>query len=805
MGIPKFVNKWLKPKYKDIFTYRKPRYVSSYAIDMNGVIHQAAQIVYGYSQFDRFNQAKYTKVLDLINLYGKDKAFKKIERYEIDVYYYISDLIEQNGREKTKIMIENIGNSNEERLKFITNRIKEVGIEQTKVELEQSHFTLIKEMLITQVESLGVRDTLILAIDGVAVAAKISQQRSRRFKIEEGSATKLPRGISKEAKKIFDTNAITPGTPFMRRLDSSLREWLSFNKNALPTVTIYSSHMVPGEGEHKIIDYYRSGEYTNNDGSHIINGLDADLIMLSILSPVKNIFLMRNEDNGDKFVNINHLREHIKEDLMLDGQESERSLTDFVMVMYLIGNDFLPHPPSMEEVDVSIDVALKAFMEVNKHFNDEEGDLDVDTIFLFFNQMAKYEPSLLEERARKTYKFPSDILINSTINGEFDFSLYSKGWRDRIWQPRKPELAQNCIAVPVSINYDMLIDLVAEYINGMVWTYQYYTGGHAAVNKYWFYPYYHSPLFNDISHILGSSEHLEPLIKKLTGLIHNVPPIPTMPTVIQQLLAVMPTRSHNFIPRQVLDLTKKNLVDLYPKSYIVELDGVDQEWRGVNILPFADLIRIQRNIDLVMRNPANNFSEVDKKKYEPVEDEIIVRYVMRVGFGGRSTIAKDLDVIDNEVIVPEKVIAFSTVQIPDYSGLLFDLDENKIRSIMERESDIRQSYIDKLKYDKLYGKSRRGGPRGGSSSRGGSSVRGSSRGGGRGRGGGSRGRGGGSRGRGGGSRGRGGGSRGRGGGSRDGSRGRRSEGYRGGGGSRGGGGPSGFRGRGGSRSRGKSR
>ena len=84
---------------------------------------------------------------------------------------------------------------------------------------------------------------IYMAVDGVAPRAKMNQQRSRRFRaaIESTKGAEIEKGIlkewkrlglehPKENKKSFDSNTITPGTPFMAKLTEALKVIFSILK-----------------------------------------------------------------------------------------------------------------------------------------------------------------------------------------------------------------------------------------------------------------------------------------------------------------------------------------------------------------------------------------------------------------------------------------------------------------------------------------------------------------------------------------------------------------------------------------------
>lgn len=88
----------------------------------------------------------------------------------------------------------------------------------------------------------------------------------------------------------------------MARLSEQLRYFvnkkISEDSNWRNIQVVLSGHEVPGEGEHKIMEYIRLSRAQpdyNPNVRHCLYGLDADLIMLGLLSHDPHFCLLREE------------------------------------------------------------------------------------------------------------------------------------------------------------------------------------------------------------------------------------------------------------------------------------------------------------------------------------------------------------------------------------------------------------------------------------------------------------------------------------------------------------------------------
>lgn len=188
----------------------------------------------------------------------------------------------------------------------------------------------------------GVSHLLYIAVDGIPPKAKMKQQRMRRYNKYYENKYSL--------EKKWNTNNITPGTFFMNTLNNSLKIY----SESCKLKVILSDSSVRGEGEHKILNYIKNN--INRDENLCIYGLDADLIQLSLVSKINNIYLLREtteyniENTNEEYIylNIDILKNYILKELQLNRiLDSNQIIDDTIFLCMIFGNDFINHIPSI--------------------------------------------------------------------------------------------------------------------------------------------------------------------------------------------------------------------------------------------------------------------------------------------------------------------------------------------------------------------------------------------------------------------------------------------------------------------------
>ena len=478
---------------------------------------------------------------------------------------------------------------------------------------------------------------LYLAVDGVAPRAKLNQQRSRRFRAaEEQKQLKVRAQAEGETPSSFDSNCITPGTEFMANLCHHLRFLVEMKLQEDPlwkgVTVILSGPDVPGEGEHKIMDFIRTfktqAEYDPNT-RHCIYGLDADLIMLALASHEPHFALLREQVvfsqsrtpgveerilfKKDKFqlLHISVLREYLALEFSVSGDRLERVIDDFILICFLVGNDFLPHLPFSEISDGGLDRAFRSYTERMKTAAGGEwlvsagGTISWPALAAFLQIYAELETEKFEEAiAKGEWSVGAKRIVGDHPKSEDFETWYSKhGKKGKKSQAKSIGLAKEEYyhlkfgIDPKSPSALQAREHVMEkYLEGLQWIYYYYYRGPQSWG--WFYPYHAAPFASDL---------VGPFLEKLKRQrLHFELGAPFTP--FQQLMSVLPAASgQRLLPAplaRLMTATDSSILDFYPSWFEIDMDGVRTPWGGSVLLPWVDSSRLIAAIDAVLKTPS---------------------------------------------------------------------------------------------------------------------------------------------------------------------------------------------------------
>jgi len=409
-------------------------------------------------------------------------------------------------------------------------------------EMKQSILEKIQEC----VNITGVDKLLYIAIDGPAPRTKMEQQRQRRLR-------------SFHENKVWDTNQITPGTRFMNDLNVFLKEnfkGIKNNKNekGKNLKIVLSDSDEPGEGEQKIMKYMDLN--CNPDDVNIVYGLDADLMMLSMIRKHK-VYLLRERtefnfeglDTNYVFLDINLLKQSIIETLKKSFVKvpNETLLHDYLFMCFFIGNDFIINSPSINIRYSGLDRLLEIYNELQQEYFGrfylidlkEKNKINENNLKLFINKLAETEKDSLKDilkirgnQQNKYRRIYNDILkkcetiditkIQTLTHEDFgtsvdrfdDFKNHSPvilrdGESEIILNDKKYYLHNFYNTNHYDPSFQMMLEedkktLCQEYIKSIVWTTQYYFG--ECPSWKWYYQYHFAPLFCDLQDNIDLNE-----------------------------------------------------------------------------------------------------------------------------------------------------------------------------------------------------------------------------------------------------------------------------------------------------------
>ena len=113
----------------------------------------------------------------------------------------------------------------------------------------------------------------------------------------------------------------------------------------------------------------------NNNDINIIHGLDADLIMLSMIK-TNHIYLLRERteynieelDSEYVYLDINRLKKYLVQDIKKDYiyLPNQNIINDYIFLCFFIGNDFIHNSPSINIRYGGLDNLLNIYNELQE-------------------------------------------------------------------------------------------------------------------------------------------------------------------------------------------------------------------------------------------------------------------------------------------------------------------------------------------------------------------------------------------------------------------------------------------------------
>lgn len=282
----------------------------------------------------------------------------------------------------------------------------------------------------------------------------------------------------------FDSNSLTPGTSEMKRIAKMIREHydIKFTKKAIygleidtgsykrkdsrnsKTAIYFSDSSVPGEGEQKLMQLFRSQKFadTKSDEMDLYYGLDADLFVLTIIRcstfSSYQCGLLREEEmiranfmpptEKTSFYAEKGLTYHIADVATLTSMIGKTIHPhDFVFLTFMFGNDFLPRSPLMSYENMTTNEAGSSVFEQAINFI---GLRDTPAVI----QMENGKLQLNMEELKNILNRLKNIEQTSIENL---YKLYQQ--EKRIRESNRAKTIENLSRemVPLNLKYDMVL------------------------------------------------------------------------------------------------------------------------------------------------------------------------------------------------------------------------------------------------------------------------------------------------------------------------------------------------------------
>lgn len=288
---------------------------------------------------------------------------------------------------------------------------------------------------------------------------------------------------------------------------------------------------------------------------------------------------------------------------------------------FLVGNDFIPHIPNLhiqtDALPTLYQTYMKTLPQLDGYIN-EGGFLNLARLQKFIENLAPFDRDtfsaqyedlkFLESKHQAGFNKRNDDTFggnqelmdlvkatefefdspdeNEDCDEVFDKDNENDGFSDdEIFEKEFYQHRRNYYVN--KLKYDeMTPEVLAEqartYVTALQWTLSYYY--HGVQSWGYFYPHHYAPYISDIRDFKDFQ------IKFDLGK-------PFLP--FQQLMSVLPAGSKAHVPecyKQLMTSPESDLIDFYPTDFETDLNGKNQEWEAVVLIPFIEEDRLLKTL-----------------------------------------------------------------------------------------------------------------------------------------------------------------------------------------------------------------
>lgn len=383
---------------------------------------------------------------------------------------------------------------------------------------------------------------IYIAIDGPPPFAKVIQQKDRRHHsvCKKNRSNKINNLFGSEIDRTtinnnIDTNIFTPGTEFMYNLSLNIKKNIK-NSNVFKDKTVvFSDSSIAGEGEHKIMQHIKTAKHLAIDGNDeekmlfgtphntIIYGLDGDLIFLSTILKLDNVYLFREANeygflasmhNGKKFLfmDISILCDSIfnsfkKYNPTIDNLLQSRFIDDYVFLCMILGNDFMPKNHWYSIYENGLDKIISCYFQIYNHreiFLIDSVSMQINTEMLcdiWFIIKGFEQDSickLFEKRKKAKIHLKPEMSERERQQLLADFYPLQHTYIEQEIEPTKPNWQSRYYKICFNMeNTAENISMICKtYLKTLVFNFLYYFDECPSWD--WYYPYSYSPTFTDV-------------------------------------------------------------------------------------------------------------------------------------------------------------------------------------------------------------------------------------------------------------------------------------------------------------------